>query len=342
MEGGDYHGTDSNEVFQLIGGAPYYHITARPTNSTRRNRKIFALKPAKNRIVIDGFNQENDIIDITTYSDIFGIGDISFQENPLRLLLFTGQIVQFSGISSFRFTESNFYFQVPTRPRPSANQPAKSLVLTIIPLIIVFLGMACFCFPVIIGNTVDEEKDFSKEKNSNYDMEDVEASIRPPDTYFDVLSSIDRDPQNSSKVAVVASHFHEDLESGIRSESSSDSCDSSILLGTDDEVLANDNESLRSSFSNESFGDYFAESFTSRSSSSVVQSGILVEQDDEEEEEDAEQEQENILLETDNNDEEEEKSVSSESLDMSFDSSSDWESNDDEQEDDSFHEIEFA
>jgi hypothetical protein len=337
MEGGDYDGTDSNEVFQLIGGAPYYHITARPANSTGMNRKIFTLKPAKNRIVIEGFNKENDIIDLTAYSNIFGIGDISFQENPLQLLPFTGQIVQFSGSTSFLFTESNFYFHVPSRPS-SANQPAKSLLLTIIPLLIVFLCIACFCFPVIIGNTEDEEKDFPKEKIPNADMEDVEASIKPSDTDFEVPSSIDRYPLNSSKVAVVVSRFREDLESGIRSESSSDSCDS-ILLGTDDEVLANDDENSRSSFSNESLGDYMAETFTSRSFSSVG-SDILVDKgENEEQEQEQEQEQEDELKE---DNDEEGKSVSSESLDMSFDSSSDWESNGDEKGDDSFHEMEFA
>jgi sugar lactone lactonase YvrE len=319
LEGGDYYGTDANEVFQLIGGAPYYHITCRPSNSTRVNRKIFMLKPAKNRILIDGFDTQNDIIDLTSYSDILSINDLSFQENPLQFLPFTGQIVQFSGSSSFMFTESNFYFHVPTRP--SARQTPTSVLLTMIPLIIVFLGMACFCFPVVIGNTVDDEK----EKIINNDKEDVEASIRPVDADLEAPPSSDRNPQNSSNVVVVNYLLEQDLESGIRSESSSVSCDSGIL-GVDEEVSDNDEEDREDSFSNGSFGAHIAEFFTSSSSSSV-KSDILVEKDEEEKEFD---------------DEDDGKSLSSESFDMSYDSSSDWENNSDDEEDDSFSELQFV
>jgi hypothetical protein len=311
LEGGDYCGTDANEVFQLIGGSPYYHITARPANSTRMNRKIFVLKPAKNQIIIEGFNKENDIIDLTAYSDILGIGDISFQENPLRLLPFTGQIVQFSESSNFIFTESNFYFHVPTRP--SASQTPKSLLLTMIPLIIVFLGMACFCFPVIIGNT-DDEKVLTRGKVDETDKEDVEASINKAPADDSVVLSVNRGPLNTSNRMPLDSLVDSDLESGVLSKLPSNGSNESSIRDENEE------ESVNSSF-NESLEDYIAGYLTddplARDASDVVLSN------DEEEELD-----------------DEEKSSSSESLDSSSHSSSGWDSVDEE--DENFSEIEFV
>jgi hypothetical protein len=301
LEGGDYVGTDSNEVFQLIGGAPYYHITARPTNSTRMNRKIIALKPAKNRIVIEGFNKENDIIDLTAYSDIFGIGDISFQETPLRLLPFTGQIVQFSGSSSFMFTESNFYFHVPTRPA-SASQTPKSLLLTMIPLIIVFLCMACFCFPVIIGNTADE-KELITGNMTETDVQNIEASIK---------SSIG--DSGGPNILFSDSFVEADLESGIRSKSGV----SESSIGDEDDEES-DSSSLNEYLENHG-PEYFTDDLSIRGASDVI-----LEKD----------EQEEMVEEND-----EEKSSSSESSETSSNSSSGWDSIDEEE--DNFSEIEFV
>jgi hypothetical protein len=190
-DGGNYFGrSDQNEIFQVTGAAVYYHITARPQQqigSANRtiSRKIIVLKPARNLVVVDGFDREYDLVDLTAYPTILSLEDISFKENPLQLIPLTGQAVNFPSFAHFTFTKENFLFHDPSY----GGVITKSFLLTIFPFAIVLVLMFCYCFPLILtahdldkndkeeGNKSSSKKpDAQPEKNETSDDEFYSSS----------------------------------------------------------------------------------------------------------------------------------------------------------------------
>jgi hypothetical protein len=190
-EGGNYFGrSDQNEIFQVNGAAVYYHITARAQQqigSANRtiSRKIIVLKPARNLVVVDGFDLEYDRIDLTAYRTILTLEDISFKENPLQLIPLTGQAVNFPSFAHFTFTQENFLFHDPSTDVSEGGLITKSFLLTIFPFAIVLVLMCCYCFPLIL-TAHDLDKNEKEESKSSRNSTDVkpEKDERSDDEFY--------------------------------------------------------------------------------------------------------------------------------------------------------------
>ena len=91
---GNYEGSPGiNQVFVLSGEGTYY-ITARvdspspaPGKNSENSMKVITMVPAQNQVIVEGFSVNSDFIDLSKYSSLKSMKDLSFSTNPLTIRL---------------------------------------------------------------------------------------------------------------------------------------------------------------------------------------------------------------------------------------------------------------
>ncbi len=102
-----------------------------------RGRKIYEIFPLSNtEVILADFQpvQKNDVIDLSHFSTITKMSDISYSTFPVVLLLPNNQLVELSSYRVFNFTSKAFLFASDTTSSSSTSLSASSILAVVMSL----------------------------------------------------------------------------------------------------------------------------------------------------------------------------------------------------------------